>query len=930
MFGFSPSPKEKPHSYIASVKEKTNGVETANPDLAKKIQLNDKQVLSRAGSTVDRSPSTRLAAIQGIQKHMREKSNQNSRQSSETEADSKEDESQTIIEEIPTTPISEDEHQLLREPSTSTPINVKSRKDKPRIAILDSAAASTEVPDPSAFESPRTAPAPPMVNSDISFNVEPSRSGSKLHKASRNRTKSSNDTDDEDKDGKSGFMQFRRQVSKLRRPRAGSESGTQPKLSGLKHAVSHDAMSPLSSYTGVESMREAKSSRLVNINDNVSSSATTNGKLSLPNNGQPRRSISMREIRSPSMESEDLIGSKQPKANGEEVLMQNKKSPSHNVLHRQTTSVSSTVSGSSDERFSSVKRSESGRSTSEDSAGSPQISPRNPLRHSRDDSGKSRAAISRSGSARGLERMSNEHKVASQSKLKDGDISPRSTLGSSKLTPAAFSAMKHAEDVKDAPIRSDIVKKLERQTSGSKGIRMISQLLGKSGKKNSTKRVNSNSTESSNADVNCSQEQPPDLSKERSSARSSQVVRRMIIYVQPEDSEEQSANSNTISGLNSIQERASLSSDSSHINSPDSDTGHEYVTAKVITRQPSLKKTVVDGDQPQVTTGSGLTRKGTNGRKWRLENVKEETEAAASTKSAISADTDTLPRSSYSSSIPRSSYDNDSIYKFYNSRTSTSERSLDSVQRASMRSAAHAQLEGLEVREMSDGSVVYGIVKKDRNGRRTSVLLPTNNEQYPVETEILTSDEDEDEIEDRVLQLMGYNPDSPRLSDFTDVDRRSRKTSKEMVPSKSNDRSLQRLPPPQYPPPPIPTRSPRRMASIKQQQQLKPKVSRVQDHRAKHISTIASKSPDGNGATTDIYVAEEATLSGLLDMIKDTGDDMDDYYGEYYSDQTYFPDSDTEVSTDRMTRSATVEEKLDDALKTWEQTSSRRAQPHFQ
>jgi recombination DNA repair RAD52 pathway protein len=120
------------------------------------------------------------------------------------------------------------------------------------------------------------------------------------------------------------------------------------------------------------------------------------------------------------------------------------------------------------------------------------------------------------------------------------------------------------------------------------------------------------------------------------------------------------------------------------------------------------------------------------------------------------------------------------------------------------------------------------------------------------------------------------------------------------------------------------------MASIKQQQQLKPKVSRVQDHRAKHISTIASKSPDGNGATTDIYVAEEATLSGLLDMIKDTGDDMDDYYGEYYSDQTYFPDSDTEVSTDRMIRSATVEEKLDDALKTWEQTSSRRAHPHFQ
>ncbi|CAO3690736.1 unnamed protein product [Umbelopsis ramanniana] len=919
-------------------KDNINSVDAPlHHDLSRKIQLNDKPVLSRAGSTVDRSPSTRLAAIQGIQKHLRQQSVHKSQPNSEGEVDIQEDESQTIIEEIPVTPISEEEPKLFREQSTSTPHNLKSRKDKPRIALLDS--APTDVSDPTAFVSPRSAPAPPTDNNDGLVNKDVTRSGSKLHddrkhkpSMSRSRTKSSNDTDEED--GKSSFLQFRRQVSKLRRPRAGSESGTPPKLSGLKHTVSNDAVNGLSSYRSVENIRDAKSSRLVNISDDAATS-TTNGKLALPNSGQPRRSISMREIRSPSMESEDpfvssTMRSKQPKVNGDEATLRSKNaSPSHHVLHRPSTSVSSSISGSSDERFSSIKQSGSGRSNSEDSAGSPQRSPRNPLRHSRDESSKSRVTISRSGSARGLERMNHEHKIVSPSKLKEGDHSLRSNLGNSKLTPAALIAMKHSEDVKESlPARIDTTKKAELNTSGPMGIRMLSQLLGKSGKKNSTKRVNGNIIEPNRARVNGGQESTPELRRNRSSARS-QVVRRTIIYVQPEDADEHTANPIGHAGLNSIQERTSLSSDSSHINSPDSDIGYEYVTAKVITRQPSLKKTVVDAEQPKAAASNGLTRKGTNGRKWRLENVEEENEVKASVKPAILTDNDTLPRSSTSSSIPRSSYDNDSIYKFYNSRQSTSDRSLDSVQRASMRSAAHAQLEGLEVREMSDGSVVYGVVKKHPNGRRTSMLLPTNQDHHPVETEILTSDEDEDEIEERVLQLMGFNPDSPRLSDFMNVDRRSKKISKDIAPSKSSERNPQRLPPPQYPPPPIPTRSPRRMASIKQQQQLKPKVSRVQDHRAKHISTISTKSPDGSGATTDIYIAEEVTLSGLLDMINDTTDDMDDYYGEYYSDQTYFPDSDTELPSDRMPRSATVEEKLDDALKTWEQSSSSREHPHF-
>jgi hypothetical protein len=914
---------------LNAASEKADLIDAPNVDLSKKIQLNDKAVLSRAGSTVDRSPSTRLAAIQGIQKHLLGKSTHAS-QNTEDKETTNEDES-TLIEEIPVTPILE-ERSLIRGQSVSTPVNAKGRKEKPRIALVDTSA--TDLISPTAFVSPRTAPAPPTVDGDAMYSGSKSHDDRKKTFNSRLRTKSSNDADESEKDTKGGFLQFRRQVSKLRRPRAGSESVSEPKVGGLKHAISHDTIKGISRYGSIENLRDGRSQG--GTNDSTPSS-TSNGMLPLPSNGQPRRSISMREIRSPSMEREDPLVNMAVRPNhhrsGEDLTARKRQqpsSPSQTMLHRPSTSISSTLSGSSEDKLSQRNWSSEGRSTSEDSIGSPHILPRNPLRHSRDESGKSKAAIGRSVSYRGTDRISNDHKVLSQSRLKDGEnhVIPKSTLSSSKMSPAALIAMKHSDDANDVPTRPDsdqYSKKMERQPSASKGIRMISQLLGKSGKKNSTKRINEDGP--NRAPTNGFPEIATDIHRQGSTSRSSQVVRRMIIYVQPEDSEEHTQPPSTANHVfNSIQERTSTSSESSHINSPDSDSAQEYVTAKVVTRQPSLKKTVVDADQPKAAANSGLTRKGTNGRKWRLENVAEETEVEHGT--AVANDNEAVPRQSSSSSIPRSSYDNESIYKFYDGRQSTSERSLDSVQRATMRSAAHAQLEGLEVREMSDGSVVYGIVKKDRNGRRTSVLLPTKPDQHHTETEILTSDEDEDDIEERVLQMMGYNPNSPRLSDFMNVDRRS-KTSREILPSRSSDRS-QRLPPPQYPPPPIPVRSPRRMASIKQQQQLKPKVTRVQDHRAKHVSTICSKSPDGTGSTTDIYLAEEVTLSGLLDMIKDkeSGDDAytDDYYGEYYSDQTYFPDSDTEVS-ERLSK-PTVEEKLDDALKTWEQSSTREPS-HF-
>ncbi|KAJ2963779.1 hypothetical protein NQZ79_g1226 [Umbelopsis isabellina] len=884
----------------------------------KKASFTETALLSRAGSIVDRSPSTRIAAIQGIQKSLREKQIQ-------THVDKQADDSKLpVIEDIPASPLQE-HHDLHKKRSTNNVAQDRSiRKEKPRIAILD--ANAPDLTSPTAFISPRMAPLPPSLDGDAMNGLDSKVNGSTGHEdykrkpaSPRHRTKSSNDADDADKELKGGFLQFRRQVSKLRRPRAGSDA-TQPK-SGLKHAISHENMSKgVSRFGSAENLRAENDVNKSATNGNLSKPTPTE-KLQLPNNGQPRRSISMREIRSPSMENEDpfmnmrVRPSNHNKENDEKFAATPKPQPSGTKvghLHRPSRSISSSFTGSSQSR-----------SNSEDSTGTPPILARNPLRQSRDDNGRQGAPMSRSSTTR--DRQGYEH-TSVRPKAKNGHskIDSSSPHQNSRMTSAAAIALKHSNEILERPAPGTLddipVKKVDRQVSGAKGMRMLSQLLGRS--KTSAKVVNG---------VDKGRKAPNDLKNidtktRRPDSKSRQVVRRTIIYVHPEESDELSLLKLKANAAAKTFERESISSDSSHINSPDSDfTGQEYVTAKVVTRQPSQKKTVVDGEQPTANTG-GLTRKGTNGRKWRLENVNEDSELKSGPASI--PDQEPIPRSSSSSSIPRSSYDNESIYKFYNSRNSTSDRSLDSVQRSNMRSAAHAQLEGLEVREMSDGSVVYGIVKKDGNGRRTSVLLPMNSGQEATDEDIITSDEDEDDIEERVLEMMGYDPNSPRLSDFTYTDRRSKTSRQSQSPPNKHPERNQRVPPPQYPPPPIPTRSPRRMASIREQQQLKPKVSRVQDHHAKHISTLYAKTNDRDGPTTDIYVAEEVTLSGLLDMIKDTDDAYaDDVYGDYYSDQSYFPDSDTD-QPERTMSSTTVEERLDDALKTWEMSSSREP-AHF-
>lgn len=127
------------------------------------------------------------------------------------------------------------------------------------------------------------------------------------------------------------------------------------------------------------------------------------------------------------------------------------------------------------------------------------------------------------------------------------------------------------------------------------------------------------------------------------------------------------------------------------------------------------------------------------------------------------------------------------------------------------------QLKGIELREMSDGSVSWGIVKKE--GNRKSFYDPSNREsKYAVEEQ----DDDGDNVNAHLLELLRQQQPANNTK---------------LVSS--------------TPPPPIPKRSPQRQ----QQQQS-----------AQHISTISHRN---DSSTTDVYYAPNETLPSLLQMISE-------------------------------------------------------------
>ncbi|KAI9016572.1 hypothetical protein CLU79DRAFT_837623 [Phycomyces nitens] len=158
-------------------------------------------------------------------------------------------------------------------------------------------------------------------------------------------------------------------------------------------------------------------------------------------------------------------------------------------------------------------------------------------------------------------------------------------------------------------------------------------------------------------------------------------------------------------------------------------------------------------------------------------------------------------------------------------------------------------LEGVELREMSDGSVVWGIVQN--HGNRKSFYAPKSSTEtgrgeggyeYVEEEE----EETEEEVEERVLALMGLQPIAT--------------SEPEPVHSTHHGSASSSLPPP------LPQKSSRRRAaSVDRNTSQRYPASQPYRHdaHAEHVSTIARQ----DDSTTDIYYAPEMTLNNLVQIM---------------------------------------------------------------
>ncbi|CAO3589133.1 unnamed protein product [Absidia cylindrospora] len=293
-------------------------------------------------------------------------------------------------------------------------------------------------------------------------------------------------------------------------------------------------------------------------------------------------------------------------------------------------------------------------------------------------------------------------------------------------------------------------------TSATGGVRLLTNLLAKarsrrSQKKTPTKQTNDKTTDQQEAENTA-------CPKERN-----KVIRRTIIYVQPDALDfmkdghlppipapkNRTLKKKKKNGQEDDDDDDDLRFSHDTMMDDASATTVEYATATKLTRQISRRKRLVEDPSQQVNSVSvtPTPTKDNNNKKWHLESVSE---------FGLDDDDD----------------DDDEVEN------------------------ENACLEGLELREMSDGSVVWGIVKKQ--GNRKSFFASSSSSTTPPLHEQQPHDQHPDEIEKSVLALMGLEPDS--------LDHFSTQQPPPILRTSGTPRKSKRMPPP-----PIPKRSPRRM-----------------------------------------------------------------------------------------------------------------------
>ncbi|KAI9469107.1 MAG: hypothetical protein EXX96DRAFT_654709 [Benjaminiella poitrasii] len=358
--------------------------------------------------------------------------------------------------------------------------------------------------------------------------------------------------------------------------------------------------------------------------------------------------------------------------------------------------------------------------------------------------------------------------------------------------------------------------KPENTNGASTGIArlLITQFLARASSANSKKKRRNNQgakiTNMEEEDSCCINKAAQDKRDKRA-----QVVRRTIIYVQPDYSLQELLSKNeevrpklpspttsnkliaqpdenncstlsSQSSNNDLNRRTALS-DGSSLSSPEDEIirqSKEYVLATKVSRQTSVRKKVVKEEEnhelmkDQLSTATGvqgaprsngsITRR----KKWKLESMGEE--------------------------IHDEKLMLDNEDKNY--------------------------LEGLELREMSDGSVVWGIVKKQ--GNRKSFYAPNQKNEYEyVDDEV----EEEEVCYDQNMR-------------FIELEKQSQKALSPLLLNSSLST-----------PPPIPKRSPRR---------------RSPSSVTANYDSVFGKKEHNSGTTTDIYYSDQVSLPNLLKIMQ--------------------------------------------------------------
>ncbi|KAG2235485.1 hypothetical protein INT48_007883 [Thamnidium elegans] len=225
------------------------------------------------------------------------------------------------------------------------------------------------------------------------------------------------------------------------------------------------------------------------------------------------------------------------------------------------------------------------------------------------------------------------------------------------------------------------------------------------------------------------------VNMEDEAKKRAQVVRRTIIYVQPDSLHDMLKNGGNVppmpsksSTRNTVLSESSLSPDDETVRSK------EYVTATKIVRQTSVRKRVVEDTvtaehtpSPLAESNLGLLSRNGSRRRYQLKSVHENEFAKSDLKHTSDSSGSSTENSDY--------------------------------------------LEGVELREMSDGSVVWGLVKKE--GNRKSFFAPNKHNEYEQ-----VEEEEEEEVVVKRRPTMSTSSSlspppipkrSPRRQETTDV-----------------------------------------------------------------------------------------------------------------------------------------------------------------